>query len=969
MASIRILSLLLVFLVTPTLAASTPPDQAKLRGQIEAIKKAPRGPFSQIRWFCNDGTVLPPKAYACGNHGGGVQHGQWTAEVEKLRADGYLIANVLADLDIDPMVGAPGYSDHLNQILIEKFLIAVDDGWIFRQARYYRGALQAEDETEGARKLLLGMAGKEAWTDRGFLPLRVGANLLDHGADTVNVTEIRQLSLALSNQDPKFMSIRVKIHNAPEQSDAKLVREYAAKVTDASRKAEYEGLAAKIDKGYAGATLDNVLQQLQTTLADDPELAKSIAAASKTLKNSQAPAVKFAVTAQLMADIRKRLPRMKGAAKRLAAVDAGLALEVAHFTAATALTKRLPDMTRRECLTWLQESAVALYGSGLISAIQQKDLQAAAASLKGNKGPLKSYKAVLDYLARAPGWGSQSMRFHFFESEQKLTTIEPLTVRFTQDLLRGSPLFFYSGVLNQLLRDANQMVGLPHELFGKEVGGGLRSLNPGLARGTLKVSTQGTSANLSQDGIYLLPETVAELPPVAGILTAGEGNPLSHVQLLARNLGIPNVAVDQEMIPALTAHKDRQVILAASPAGAVQLFLDEGQLDDMFAKQKAPATLIQPDLEKLDLTMRDLVPMNQLRASDSGRTVGPKAAKLGELHHHYPDAVAQGLAIPFGVFRGLLDQPRGSGSQTVFDWIVSEYDRLQKMPAGSAPREKATEAFRRQLEQWILTADPGDAFREKLRAGMAEVFGKDGSYGVFVRSDTNVEDLAGFTGAGLNLTVANVVGHDAVLKAISRVWASPFTNRAFAWRQAHMEEPEHVYTSILLLQSVPVEKSGVMVTRDIDTGDMGWLSVVVNEGVGGGVDGQAAESLRINTKTGDVRRLAQATATWRKVVAPGGGVVRELVSGAPEVLARKEIDQLIKLAEGLPQRFPAILDAAGQPAPADIEFGFLKNKLRLFQIRPFLESAQARQNDYLTGLDKDLADHIDKTVKLDEQPL
>jgi hypothetical protein len=389
----------------------------------------------------------------------------------------------------------------------------------------------------------------------------------------------------------------------------------------------------------------------------------------------------------------------------------------------------------------------------------------------------------------------------------------------------------------------------------------------------------------------------------------------------------------------------------------------------MFSRQDAPTTLIRPDLKKLDLQMRELVPLNQLWASDSGRIVGPKAAKLGELQQIYPGAVAQGLAIPFGVFRSLLDQPRGGGPQTMFDWIVSEYDRLQQMPAGSGQREQATEAFRRELEQWILNADPGDAFREQLRTAMAQVFGQEGTYGVFVRSDTNVEDLPGFTGAGLNLTVANVVGHDAVLKAISRVWASPFTRRAFAWRQAHMEEPEHVYASILLLQSVPAEKSGVMVTRDIDTGERGWLSVVVNEGVGGGVDGQAAESLRINTQTGEVRRLAQATATWRKVVAPGGGVTRELVSGAPEVLTRNEIDQLITFAEGLPQRFPAIVDAAGNPAPADIEFGFLEQKLRLFQIRPFLESAQARQNDYLTGLDRGMAEHRDTIVNLDARPM
>ena len=41
----------------------------------------------------------------------------------------------------------------------------------------------------------------------------------------------------------------------------------------------------------------------------------------------------------------------------------------------------------------------------------------------------------------------------------------------------------------------------------------------------------------------LLAQTSSELPPVAGVLTRGEGNRLSHVQLLARNFGIPNIAM------------------------------------------------------------------------------------------------------------------------------------------------------------------------------------------------------------------------------------------------------------------------------------------------------------------------------------------------------------------------------------------------------------------------------------------
>ena len=251
---------------------------------------------------------------------------------------------------------------------------------------------------------------------------------------------------------------------------------------------------------------------------------------------------------------------------------------------------------------------------------------------------------------------------------------------------------------------------------------------------------------------------------------------------------------------------------------------------------------------------------------------------------------------------------------------------------------------------------------------MTRVFGADGSYGVFVRSDTNVEDLPGFTGAGLNLTVPHVVGVDAVLKAIPRVWASPFTARAFAWRQSHMDEPEHVYPAVLLLKSVNAEKSGVLVTQDIDSGSRNWLSLAVNEGVGGAVDGQAAESLRVALDGSGVRLMAQATAPLKRRLSPRGGVRKVPASGGDYVLARAEIEQLIALARSLPERFPAIVDVSGETAPADIEFGFLDGRLQLFQIRPFLESRRARGNAYLNTLDANLKDLNVISVNMNEAP-
>jgi hypothetical protein len=299
--------------------------------------------------------------------------------------------------------------------------------------------------------------------------------------------------------------------------------------------------------------------------------------------------------------------------------------------------------------------------------------------------------------------------------------------------------------------------------------------------------------------------------------------------------------------------------------------------------------------------------------------------------------------------------------------MQGQYRMLETLDPDSAESGQRFETFRAELYQRILDTALPEAFRKDLRQALAAGIGDD-TVGLFVRSDTNVEDLAGFTGAGLNLTLPNVVGFEELLDSITRVWASPFTARAFSWRQSHMSAPEHVYTSILLLESVGSDKSGVLVTADIDTGARDTLSVAINEGLGGAVDGQAAESLRIPLDGGPVRVLATATAPWRRVLSAEGGIERVPSSGTDWVLMPEEIDQLRAFARSLPERFPPITDESGAPAPADVEFGFLDGELRLFQLRPFLDSALVSGNSYLQQMDERAVADPRATVDLEGSP-
>ena len=265
MKAIRIapIVIFLFVLTNPFQVAADMPPRETLRQWIEEMKTSPKGPFLRIRWFCNDGSILPPKPYACKDHGGGVQHGEWTGRVKQLRADGYYIASVLASLDLSQIASAPGYSDLYNQILIEKFLIAADNGWIFRKARYYRGAIQSENETAKARELLLDLAGKDVWSSRGIEPLRIGASFLEHGVETRSVARVRQQALALSEKDKKFLRLRVKIHNQPDQEDAGRVRDYAAGVQDPELAAQYTRLADEIDKVFASESAAKRLEDFK----------------------------------------------------------------------------------------------------------------------------------------------------------------------------------------------------------------------------------------------------------------------------------------------------------------------------------------------------------------------------------------------------------------------------------------------------------------------------------------------------------------------------------------------------------------------------------------------------------------------------------------------------------------------------------------------------------------------------------
>lgn len=121
-------------------------------------------------------------------------------------------------------------------------------------------------------------------------------------------------------------------------------------------------------------------------------------------------------------------------------------------------------------------------------------------------------------------------------------------------------------------------------------------------------------------------------------MTVSEGNLVSHVQLLARNLGIPNAALSSDNLKSLEKYANKNVFYAVSNKGNVILKLENDMSDEeqkLFNKKERTKNMITVPTDKLRLDVSKIINMKDVKASDSGILCGPKAANLGELKTYF----------------------------------------------------------------------------------------------------------------------------------------------------------------------------------------------------------------------------------------------------------------------------------------------------------------------------------------------
>lgn len=428
-----------------------------------------------------------------------------------------------------------------------------------------------------------------------------------------------------------------------------------------------------------------------------------------------------------------------------------------------------------------------------------------------------------------------------------------------------------------------------------------------------------------------------------------------HVQLLARNLGIPNAALSDDNLQNLKKFNGQKVFYAVSNKGNVILKLEKDMTIEekgLFTKKERNETKIAVPVEEIRLNENNILNMRNVGASDSGKICGPKAANLGQLKRMFPDKVVEGLVIPFGIFKSHMDQQMPDQNMSYWKFLTNMFAEAAKMRTSKIDENTVEKYQLKQLE--ILSAAikkmPLQAsFIAQMEKEFQLVLGKKlGEIPVFLRSDTNMEDLKDFSGAGLNLTLFNVVTKDKILQGIKDVWASPYTERSFKWRQKYLLNPENVFPSILVIPSVDVDYSGVLITTGINSGNSKDLTIAFSRGAGGAVDGQSAESyeLRVDGKT---QLIAPARESLFNGLPITGGTIKKMATFENAILNEQNIIEIKELAINVRQKMAKEVNAEYKGA-YDVELGFKDNKLWLFQIRPFVENKKALSSGYLESI-------------------
>ncbi|MBK9038296.1 MAG: hypothetical protein IPL83_03880 [Bdellovibrionales bacterium] len=918
--------------------------------------------------------------------------------------------------NIAPEVSVLGedLNSHVEELYIQEFLRARPKGmpWLpLSWTTMGRSDVESSFRTNSRNlELILAKMYKQSPVHQDYL-LRgyLFTGLVPHGNSNDLINRLRIGALELADLDPTFFDTRAEIHQDPSYGTTTKVRNYLAKVTNPEFKRRGEQVLADLLTLFGDAGVNEFLTtydlESNTASAEFRRLSttlRSISELKEVLRTATSPATVEGIVERTL-NILDGLSRQSiHNAEQIHSIGEKTGNNQTDF-ADCAIDRTINciyeffDLSRllqREIfsLGFLLQQQISKHGIPF-TVVQTVRLLKSYFSANVSLG-LSSPEAIAEFeesiaqlMASTKIQTSQfNIAVSIIESEtrsaqQRIRDIfNPLIEKYTQfvekseaelvvdEILRSSTIQPMENILLNLSSKIAQSSGIRFTLNKENLSVPFRILNQGISKGVVYYPSESELDDpdfyWNPNGIYLLRKTSAQIHKVAGIIISHSGSLISHVQLITSNLGIPNVYMPFSTLEKIAREVNgKQILLFTLENGEASIKnLDIVNTTETEVYHKYNQVKFQEKI-KLQLPTMEVfhpVTLDALRYDD--KIAGGKAKGQGELAQLFTNTVPRGIVLPFSVYwhhinRKYLD-PKTKKEYSLYDYIKALLadSRLKgdSKEASEFRRDvflKIRRAISRiklapELESYIITK-----FTTRAPKGQVDFYER----GVFVRSDTNAEDLATFVGAGLNDTVPNVQAINPgqrvsqedlhlqhaynVMEAIKSVWASPFTEKAYSWRKELIENPWDVVPSVLIQVGINSEKAGVMIVGDPQSTDFGDLIyIAANEGIGvTTVNGEKSpEVVTVSRTTGRVQtaRTTNAKEKWALKAWPHSGLMKVSAGVIKPIITEDVARQLAKMGDGIQKQMASKYGYKNMKW--DLEFCVLGNKAFLVQVRPFM---------------------------------
>jgi pyruvate,water dikinase len=293
--------------------------------------------------------------------------------------------------------------------------------------------------------------------------------------------------------------------------------------------------------------------------------------------------------------------------------------------------------------------------------------------------------------------------------------------------------------------------------------------------------------------------------------------------------------------------------------------------------------------------------------------VGGKGANLGELSRVEGIHVPEGFCVSTEAFQRIV------GQATSYNELL---DRLTLLKVED--RNKISE-----LSGEIRTLIEGIAIPADIQAELVRHLSRLGEENAYaVRSSATAEDLPTASFAGQQDTYLNIVGKQAILKHVSKCWASLYTERAVTYRMQNGFDHHKVQPAVVVQKMIFPQTAGILFTADPVTANRKVSSIDASFGLGEALVAGLVNADVYKVRSGEV--IAKQISTKKLAVLAlreGGTQVQEIEPARQnrQALTDEQILQLELIGRKIEEQFGR---------PQDIEWCLAEGTFYIVQSRP-----------------------------------